>query len=280
MKDKKGFREIIELLIMQKKLIINITLFTVLAATIISFVLPEKYEAQSKILFDRAFMDQQGLSIDSYEHLVTTHERFEQIFEQMALDQRGYTLNSLKKSVKTKLDKEAGEIIITVRGTEPELVKTIANKIAVSSVANFKARLLDNIEKEIAKVQKSMHMIESQLKNTPELLTVTETNRYNQIIVVPQVNPLYEQLSARWDENNYRIVELESEKEYLQDSIETGGKGLYMIVENAYTPEIPVSPLKILNIAVAFVFGVMVGIFVVFFIEYWRSTASKDNLAR
>jgi uncharacterized protein involved in exopolysaccharide biosynthesis len=44
-------------------------------------------------------------------------------------------------------------------------------------------------------------------------------------------------------------------------------------LQNAPLPEEPVSPRKMLNMAVAGVLGLMVSVFLVFFLEFWRKSA-------
>lgn len=46
-------------------------------------------------------------------------------------------------------------------------------------------------------------------------------------------------------------------------------------IASSCVPDKPVSPKKSLNIAIAFILGLMVSVFVVFFAEYWKSTSVK-----
>jgi uncharacterized protein involved in exopolysaccharide biosynthesis len=46
--------------------------------------------------------------------------------------------------------------------------------------------------------------------------------------------------------------------------------GLVKIASLAYEPEYPIKPNKKLNILIAGVLGLFVGIFVVFFLEFWQ----------
>jgi succinoglycan biosynthesis transport protein ExoP len=54
------------------------------------------------------------------------------------------------------------------------------------------------------------------------------------------------------------------------------GEANIMVVAPAYTPEAPVAPRKMLNMAIAAVLGVMMGMFIVFFMEYWRTSTPKQ----
>jgi uncharacterized protein involved in exopolysaccharide biosynthesis len=53
-----------------------------------------------------------------------------------------------------------------------------------------------------------------------------------------------------------------------------------MVVSPAYIPEKPVSPKKMLNIAISAVLGIMIGTFTVFFIEFWKNTGPNAEAAK
>lgn len=58
------------------------------------------------------------------------------------------------------------------------------------------------------------------------------------------------------------------------------GETSIMVVSPAYIPEKPVSPRKMLNIAISAVLGIMIGAFTVFFIEYWKNTGPSAEAAK
>ncbi|NLM44839.1 MAG: capsular biosynthesis protein, partial [Clostridiales bacterium] len=56
------------------------------------------------------------------------------------------------------------------------------------------------------------------------------------------------------------------------------GDANIMIVSPAIVPDIPVAPKKALNMAVAMVLGLMMGVFVVFFMDYWKNSADPKTI--
>ncbi|HHU69600.1 MAG TPA: hypothetical protein GXZ31_04765 [Thermoanaerobacterales bacterium] len=54
------------------------------------------------------------------------------------------------------------------------------------------------------------------------------------------------------------------------------GDNNVMIISPAEVPEVPVSPRKALNVAIAAVLGIMISVFIVFFADYWKK--SEDVL--
>lgn len=278
MEEEINLRELIEVLLQGKWIIIGISFIAVLVAGVFSFVvLPEKYEARAVIMFDNKFINEQGLSLDSYRELVTAHSRVQGVYDKLELESKDYMLESLKKSIKTEIDKNASLISITVNDKDPAMAQQIANTLGVSSVNDFRRRLIDDKDREIAKAEKMLVEVEEELEKTPRLLGTFEVQATStQVIQVPQLNPLYDRLSTRWDDVNSSVTRLKAEKEYLEAGLETGGKGLYIMLQQAHVPEEPVSPRKMLNMAVAGVLGLMVSVFLVFFMEFWRKSA-KDG---
>ncbi len=279
MEEEINLRELIEVLLQGKWIIAGISFVAVLLAGILSFgVMDEEFEARAVIMFDKKFIDQQGLSLDSYKELVTAHSRVEGVFTKLELGSRGYKLVSFKKSIKTDINKDASLISITVSNNDPELAQKVANELGVGSVNDFRRRLIDDKDREIEKAVKMLAEVETELEKTPRLLGTFEVQASStQVIQVPQVNPLYDRLATRWDEVNANVTTLRAEKEYLDEGLKSGGKGLYIMLQQAHLPETPVSPRKTLNMAVAGVLGFMVSVFVVFFMEFWRKSATSSR---
>lgn len=51
-----------------------------------------------------------------------------------------------------------------------------------------------------------------------------------------------------------------------------------MIVSPAIVPDSPVAPKKMLNMAIAMVLGLMLGVFIVFFMDYWKNSAEPKSI--
>lgn len=55
------------------------------------------------------------------------------------------------------------------------------------------------------------------------------------------------------------------------------GEATITIISRAYPTTKPVGPRKALNVAIATVLGLMMGVFIAFFIEYWQTTGEEGN---
>ncbi len=56
------------------------------------------------------------------------------------------------------------------------------------------------------------------------------------------------------------------------------GDANIMVVSPAIVPDRPVAPKKALNLAIAMVLGLMVGVFTVFFIDYWKNSEELQTI--
>ena len=57
------------------------------------------------------------------------------------------------------------------------------------------------------------------------------------------------------------------------------GEATITIISRAYPTTKPVGPRKVLNVAIAAVLGVMMGVFIAFFVEYWQATEVEKQEA-
>jgi capsular polysaccharide biosynthesis protein len=273
-----NFYELIEVLSRGKWVILGICFMAVLTTGLFCFfVLPEKYEARATIIFDKNFISRQGLSLANYDEMLKSPDRIEKVFKQLQLGNKGYTLNAFEKAINTKVDDKANQIELTVSWTDAGQAREIANELGRGSVSDFGKRFLADREREISNAEKMLQDMEKEMAGTSKLLDMPGESGQGQVVQIPQVNPLYDKLSSRWDEVNYSLTQLKSERDYWEEEIKAGGNGLYIMLQLAPAPDKPVSPRKMLDMAVAGVLGMMVSIFLVFFLEFWRNMAMRTG---
>jgi succinoglycan biosynthesis transport protein ExoP len=125
------------------------------------------------------------------------------------------------------------------------------------------------IDKQIAAAQAAIARLQAEIQD----IQVTLVDKQLQ----------YEQLQQRLDtaRQNYRLYNSKYAEALSASSLSAGEANL-MLLSQAYVPARPIAPRKALNMAVAGVLGMMVSVFLVFFLEYWRSSgpgekASLDN---
>ena len=76
--------------------------------------------------------------------------------------------------------------------------------------------------------------------------------------------------------SNYRSFANKYEELRISESLKMGGT-IITVLATAREPVDPVGPRKMFNVAIAGVLGLMVSVFLVFFLEFWRKSASGAN---
>ncbi|MDQ4678399.1 GNVR domain-containing protein, partial [Stenotrophomonas maltophilia group sp. RNC7] len=79
-------------------------------------------------------------------------------------------------------------------------------------------------------------------------------------------------------QNTYDAFTRKHEELRVIESAQIGESNM-IIISRAYPTDVPVAPRKVLNVAIAGVLGVMVGVFAAFAIEYWQVSGEEKNKA-
>lgn len=148
-----------------------------------------------------------------------------------------------------------------------EIEFDISNSSALESAmlsahrTQMETRLIQNIsEKEV--LEQKIEEIQNRLTELRATLA-TEEYKYNEVMRNYEL--------AEQSFQAYQTRKNEAEQNVAADI----GKASIIVSTPAAVPEMPSSPNKMLNVAIGFVLGLMIGVFVVFFKSYWESTETK-----
>ncbi|ORX23070.1 capsular biosynthesis protein [Thermoanaerobacterium sp. PSU-2] len=308
MEEEISLRELLEIIWKWRKTIALITIVSVLIAGLLSFfVIKPTYEATttlsvsditpqtgffgsnttvvlpnqnssdgSMIQSDTADKDlsyllssilkYQDMTVNTYKEEVTNPQVLLNTIKQLKLDPKRYTLDNFKNEIDVQTIDNTNLITITVKEKDPKLAAKIADAIA----ANFKSYIVSRnnrqTDKLIATIENLINLQNSKIE--------AATNELN--IINPANKTEYEQNQTKLNLlKNTRDIMLEKYNMLqLVKASNLGEQGI-MVTSKAIVPDKPVSPKKSLNIAIAFILGLMVSVFVVFFAEYWKSTSAK-----
>jgi len=166
------------------------------------------------------------------------------------------------------------QILINVKNNDPESTLNITKDI----IDEFVKRSEENFRNYISRQEKSIKSINNEIENINEQITTIkrEINNLQKtdikaaekgILINEQVNLLNSLYNQK---NNYqdRVQKLENEIFSLY-SLE--------VLNKPYLPENPVSPNTKLNIAIAGVLALMLGVFIVFFREFLKEEEGEKN---
>jgi uncharacterized protein involved in exopolysaccharide biosynthesis len=186
-------RELINVLIKRKWLIIGIFIIAVLAAAIVSFfVLKPVYEAKATLFYHEPEYEvtlepkirtqaSTSISLETYEHLIKSKDIEEQIIEQLGLDKPPYEMNflNLDRMLTLNLIKNSNLIQMKITSGDPELAQRIVNLWADLFVERNKYLFQQDNERAAQFIEKQLNEAEEELIFTED--EIRKFNATNQI---------------------------------------------------------------------------------------------------
>ncbi|WP_026486521.1 YveK family protein [Caldanaerobius polysaccharolyticus] len=310
MEEEISLREIIEVVWRGRKIIALITIISTLFSAFLSFfVIKPTYEASTKIVVtdvtpstgffgsdttviipgnnssgDNIYSDvtdkdissllssllkYPDMTVDTFKEEVTNPVVLQDAISQLKLNDR-YTIDDLKSRVNVTVIDKTNLIDITVKDNNPRLAMEIADTIA----EKFRDYIINRNNKQTDKLMVTLGQLiklqnEKIDKATQDLNEALNTNDKT-LISEKQTKLNLLKKSRDIMMEKYNMLELIKASKLGEQSI--------LITNKALLPEQPVSPKKLLNISIAFILGIMVSVFVVFFMEYWKNSSDSVKL--
>lgn len=275
-------REYINVLFKRKGIIILIFLIAVITAALMSyFILNPVY--QSSVVFSIALVDSRPptsfvAQIENNVPVINIHESLEIINSNLVLDEviKRMGLNISSGQLRTRIEvenmKNTNFVKVTVEANSPEESKYLAENIVRVFIEENQSKYTEKIEiiekrikileKEIAEFEGKIQEIENAKKKIVTSKELSEAERYFQTSLLLNLSASERNL---YNNSIYQINTLQERLSNCQD---------FKIIDYAQLPDAPIKPNKKLNILIAGVLGLFVGIFVAFFLEFWQKGKS------
>lgn len=268
-------REYIQILKKRRSLIILITLLAVAASGILSFfVLEPVYEAKTVLLVTQAadklqtssqskgpddLLDSVSrmpvLTMNTYVGQVKSDELMKRVIDKMGLAAYGFTPRGLAGQVKATAAKDSYLLEVAVNNHDPALAVRIANAISDEFINSITERNQEVMDKSVLFLQQQMDQVRAELA---EADTQAERDRLQGMITL-----LSEGIT----------------KTQIARSFDLGSTSL-MVVSPAMQA-VQVKPNKQMNLAVAFLLGLMVSVALAFVLEFLDNTIkTPEDVAR
>ena len=260
-------REYINVLIKRKGIIILIFLIAVITAALVSyFALSPVYQAST--VFSVAKIDGQAVvNITESLEIIKSDVVLDEVVNRMGLEGT-LTSEQLKPHIITENLKSTNFIKVSVEHDIPEKTKSLVENIIEVFIkqnqAEYQERVkliedrLKILEEQIAEFEQNILEIEKTKKKIAVIEELSEGERQFQtsLLLSSSVTEreLYNDLT---DQANNLKASLKSCEDF-------------KIINYAQLPAAPIKPNKKLNILIAGVLGLFVGIFVAFFLEFWQ----------
>jgi len=258
-------REYINVLMKRKGIIILIFLIAVITAVLVSyFALSPVYQAST--VFSVAKIDGQAvINITESLEIIKSNIVLDEVINRMGLEG---TAKQLSSQITTESLKSTNFIKVSVVTDSPEEAKSLIENIVEVFIKQNqnkyqeKVKLIEDrlkiIEEQIAEFEKNIQEIEKTKKKIAVTEELSEGERQFQTSLL-----LSSSVTERSLYNN-----LTNQANSLEASLKSCED--FKIINYAQLPVASIKPNKKLNILIAGVLGLFVGIFVAFFLEFWQ----------
>jgi len=258
-------REYVNVLLKRKGIIILIFLIAVITVALVSyFALSPVY--QSSVIFSVAKIDGRSvINITEALEIIKSNIVLDEVINRMGLEE---TAKQLSSHITTESLKGTNFIKISVVADSPEsannLVENIVEVFIEQNQDEYREKVkliedrLKTLEEQIAEFERNILEIEKAKKKIAASEELSEGERQFQTSLL-----LNSSVTERSLYNN-----LSNQANSLKASLKSC-EG-FKIVNYAQLPVAPIKPNKKLNILIAGVLGLFVGIFVAFFLEFWQ----------
>lgn len=268
-------RAYIQLLKKRRAMIILITLLAVLASGILSFfVLEPVYEAKTVLLVTQAADKLQTssqskdpddilnnvsripvLTMNTYVGQVKSDELMKRVIDKMGLESDGFTPRSLAGQVKASAAKDSYLLEVTVDDHDRQLAVDIANTLSEEFIASITERNQDVMDKSVLFLQEQMTEVRKELS---EATTQSERDRLQGMLTLLSEGITKTQIARSFDLGSTSLVVVSPAMQAVQ-----------------------VKPDKKMNLAVAFLLGLIVSVALAFVLEFLDNTIkTPENVVR
>lgn len=285
-----SLKDYINVIKKEKLLILAVFLAAVISAGVFSFSQPDEYEATATLYIKTLSLDedfqQQYNSPDVTMSFLSSEYMLRQTVSAAEMHKiepfansanpTDAAVNWLKGHIEAKGDYNeqtaeyrTGMITLRVRGTlEPRVLKSILDTHIEIFIGESDSRLTEDVQAELRTIKEKRELLESQ--KTEVVKSLSEINLDNpseRAVVMERFIGLSSQLTSIENqlnglglyETNLEIV-ISPDYEWIK------------ILSPPFEPNVPVGPKRLLNIVIAGVLGLFVGVFAAFFRNYMEES--------
>lgn len=270
--DEIDLRDLLLVLWRYRKMIIGIFLAAVLAAGVLSFTMQPVYEVQAKISLGYLATSEINpihplYTVPSYAKEVFLSEDFlRETAGEVGFNLSQAELSKRAKSIKLETPQDTNLIFITLETKHPQQGAVFLQKM-IERYSKQSARQFDRhqnlLEGELKHLNSDLNQLDKDLIRTRALVDNLSPGDAGLAGDLQQAR-LMDTIS-RLEEQRQELLEKRAIYQQEINSIER-----LQVLKKPDIPEVPIRPRKMLNIAVAMVLGLMVGIFAAFTMDYFR----------
>jgi uncharacterized protein involved in exopolysaccharide biosynthesis len=263
--DEIDLRDLILVVWRYRKLIVGLLLASLLIGAVISFAITPMYQVQAKISIGNYAVDS-----DSGEAQMTPGTAREMLLSRDFFQEEAWGEGTNAGELSVTPVENTNILDITLDTSDPQqgeaLLKELINLFDERTREQYE-RSIELIDDNLKLTEIELKEIEQNIEQTRELLENTEASSVSEV----QQAGLLDTLS-RFLQQRDKLLEKKLQSEQKLNSIE----GM-QVLERPEASTAPVSPNKKLNVVLAGVLGLMVGVFGAFTVDYFRRNPLKLN---
>ncbi|MEH7521655.1 Wzz/FepE/Etk N-terminal domain-containing protein [Bacillus sp. JJ1503] len=310
MQDEISLRELIETILNGKWIIATITAIAVLIAVIASyFIIQPSYETSAKVLVNSVKQENAGSELATYLNEAISPQVFSERLQSSQLLKRviekeglkNWTVKGLRTSLTIETKPDTNIVTLTLKGKDPIVIQKTLTAVLEESKVYIGEKVSERlnslavqyndqltIEKEnLDEALKEYNQLRA-AEGLPSIVlldAVTSTEKQYTLQIsdeqLAELHTLNKNKQVQFEKINNKVKTLTNLYNKYSDQYEEARSiaKLYKadsklsILAEADIPSDPVSPKKALNLAIALVLGLMVGVGVVFLRYYWKNSA-------
>lgn len=253
----------------RKWFLIGFVAIAVFATAIINFLIVPTYEASTTISLGKYNYSRYNTTSAAKE-VILSDEIIMEVIRKLGINNELNNLGLLKKKIIVKNVKDgenSSVVIITVKASNPTMAKNIAETLTLSFLQRSLNHFNETKEKyleELGTIEDQQKLVkESLIRNKDLLMRFWEQNYEDSLANEYQRNTIFEYI--RNDEKQM----LELQNSYFAIKREMLSLEKPQVINNPLMPESPVKPYKMLNILLASITSLMIGLLTVFVMEYF-----------
>jgi uncharacterized protein involved in exopolysaccharide biosynthesis len=258
--DEINLRDYINVLIKRKVTIFVVFFLCVVFAAFYSFTAPKVYKVEETIRIGQV----DGSLISKLE--ATRLIRSKNILEPVvgALD-KDLSLSGLKGSIKIEEVKGTAFLTVSINYNNPERAIKILKNIADNFIQygnSLYAKKIKLLEERMEALEIQKQSIKKEINSLKGVIKDKVTPDYS---LIQDALTSYEAIYSQLDDKIYSL------------KVKLANARNFELFEPPLKPENPISPKKKQNIAIAAVIGLMLGVFIAFFREFWVNSAGEEE---
>jgi len=305
MQDEISLRELIEIILKGKWLIASITIAAMLIAGIFSYIIIKPtYESKATILVNSLQQEQEStlttylnenVSPKVYKERLKSQELLLRVMKKNSLSE--WSLEDLKRNLTVESQQDSAILTLTLKGNSPELVhktlEAIINEAKLyigEKISERLNNLASQYQEQLASENELLQEALAQYNNAradeglPTIVVLDSlTSGGKQYILnvddkyMEELKNLDKNKQVEFQKLNNQVNTLtELYNEYSKNYEEARSTAKLFKIDNKFSvlsepelPNMPVSPKKVFNIAIAFMIGLIISIGFVFLRHYW-----------